>query len=296
VRGLALAAAAQLRGLVLGCCRGLLLELMQARACARCLCAHPRPPPLTSLRPAPRRRRAGSELDTGINPAHLNDLNLFWEQTRELYAPFESNMKVGRGQHEACAGLLTWPGLGQSAADEQLGQPWLCRRLWSPSTQQPAAAPAPAHRRPRRPRAPPARLPCLMQAVSSDVYQHEMPGGQYTNLKFQAASLGLGAEWDKVCISYAAANRALGDIVKVRRPTGCRAGLQGWAAGLGCRAGLQGWGWLVRALAVPADGACRALGPGACSPLAAPSRSMRPRGRLTPLPARPPHPARPARR
>jgi hypothetical protein len=43
-----------------------------------------------------------------------------------------------------------------------------------------------------------------------------MPGGQYTNLKFQAMSLGLGKDWDKIRRSYAAANRALGDIVKVR--------------------------------------------------------------------------------
>lgn len=56
-----------------------------------------------------------------------------------------------------------------------------------------------------------------MKYCSSDVYQHEMPGGQYTNLKFQAASLGLGDSWGKVQQSYAAANRALGDIVKVSR-------------------------------------------------------------------------------
>lgn len=55
-----------------------------------------------------------------------------------------------------------------------------------------------------------------MRYCSSDVYQHEMPGGQYTNLKFQAASLGLGDSWGRVQQSYAAANRALGDIVKVR--------------------------------------------------------------------------------
>lgn len=55
-----------------------------------------------------------------------------------------------------------------------------------------------------------------MKYCSSDVYQHEMPGGQYTNLKFQATSLGLGDSWGKVQQSYAAANRALGDIVKVR--------------------------------------------------------------------------------
>lgn len=55
-----------------------------------------------------------------------------------------------------------------------------------------------------------------MRAGSSDVYLHEMPGGQYTNLKFQAYSLGLGSErWEEVKIAYAAANRVLGDIVKV---------------------------------------------------------------------------------
>ena len=42
------------------------------------------------------------------------------------------------------------------------------------------------------------------------------PGGQYTNLKFQAQSLGLGNQWEKVKQAYAAANRVLGDIVKVR--------------------------------------------------------------------------------
>ncbi|GAX77798.1 hypothetical protein CEUSTIGMA_g5241.t1 [Chlamydomonas eustigma] len=87
----------------------------------------------------------GTKLDTGIDPSLILPLSTYWEETRELYSPFESNMK----------------------------------------------------------------------AVSSDVYKHEMPGGQYTNLKFQAASLGLGKEWDRICTSYAAANRALGDIVKV---------------------------------------------------------------------------------
>ncbi len=56
---------------------------------------------------------------------------------------------------------------------------------------------------------------CLYRSSSSDVYRHEMPGGQYTNLKFQAATLGLGSEWSRVKQAYAAANRALGDIVKV---------------------------------------------------------------------------------
>jgi pyruvate carboxylase len=62
----------------------------------------------------------GTELDTGLNLNQVNRLSVFWEQTRELYSPFESSLR----------------------------------------------------------------------ASSSDVYYHEMPGGQYTNLKFQSLSLG----------------------------------------------------------------------------------------------------------
>ena len=54
-----------------------------------------------------------------------------------------------------------------------------------------------------------------LRAPSSDVYQHEMPGGQFTNLRQQARSLGLEHRWDDVCRAYAAANQLCGDIVKV---------------------------------------------------------------------------------
>ena len=50
---------------------------------------------------------------------------------------------------------------------------------------------------------------------SSDVYMHEMPGGQYTNLLFQSTQLGLTGQWSKVKKAYATANRLLGDIIKV---------------------------------------------------------------------------------
>ena len=62
----------------------------------------------------------GTDLDTGLNIQDVARMSVFWEQTRELYAPFESSLR----------------------------------------------------------------------ASSSDVYYHEMPGGQYTNLKFQSLSLG----------------------------------------------------------------------------------------------------------
>eukprot|EP00540_Astrosyne_radiata_P004155 CAMPEP_0116861170 /NCGR_PEP_ID=MMETSP0418-20121206/22874_1 /TAXON_ID=1158023 /ORGANISM="Astrosyne radiata, Strain 13vi08-1A" /LENGTH=506 /DNA_ID=CAMNT_0004495763 /DNA_START=5 /DNA_END=1523 /DNA_ORIENTATION=- len=50
---------------------------------------------------------------------------------------------------------------------------------------------------------------------SADVYIHEMPGGQYTNLLFQSTQLGLTGQWSQVKKAYAAANRLLGDIIKV---------------------------------------------------------------------------------
>ncbi|MDY0164915.1 MAG: pyruvate carboxylase [Thermoguttaceae bacterium] len=54
-----------------------------------------------------------------------------------------------------------------------------------------------------------------IKSPSSEVYQHEMPGGQITNLQQQAASLGLRDRWRDVCEAYAAANQLFGDIVKV---------------------------------------------------------------------------------
>ncbi len=54
-----------------------------------------------------------------------------------------------------------------------------------------------------------------MQAPSSEVYLHEMPGGQFTNLKAQARSMGLEERWHEVAQMYADVNAMFGDIVKV---------------------------------------------------------------------------------
>ena len=50
---------------------------------------------------------------------------------------------------------------------------------------------------------------------SASVYQHEIPGGQYTNLREQAAAMGLAHSWREVERTYAEVNRLFGDIVKV---------------------------------------------------------------------------------
>lgn len=87
----------------------------------------------------------GTELDTGIDIGELGLLNTYWENVRQVYAPFESGQLSG----------------------------------------------------------------------SSDVYLHEIPGGQYTNLLFQSQQLGLTEKWPQIKKKYAEANIVLGDIPKV---------------------------------------------------------------------------------
>jgi len=50
---------------------------------------------------------------------------------------------------------------------------------------------------------------------TAEVYLHEMPGGQYTNLKEQANSMGLGHRWQEIAHTYADVNQLFGDIIKV---------------------------------------------------------------------------------
>ncbi|KII85804.1 hypothetical protein PLICRDRAFT_165243 [Plicaturopsis crispa FD-325 SS-3] len=54
-----------------------------------------------------------------------------------------------------------------------------------------------------------------VRASDSSVFDHEMPGGQYTNLMFQAAQLGLGTQWTVIKQKYIQANDLCGNIIKV---------------------------------------------------------------------------------
>jgi pyruvate carboxylase len=54
-----------------------------------------------------------------------------------------------------------------------------------------------------------------LRSGTAEVYLHEMPGGQFTNLKEQAEAMGLGPRWHEVARTYAEVNQAFGDIVKV---------------------------------------------------------------------------------
>ena len=54
-----------------------------------------------------------------------------------------------------------------------------------------------------------------MLAGTASVYEHEMPGGQYTNLRVQAKSVGLADRWNEIAAMYQKVNQMFGDIVKV---------------------------------------------------------------------------------
>lgn len=54
-----------------------------------------------------------------------------------------------------------------------------------------------------------------LKGPDPEVYQHEIPGGQLTNLIFQAQQLGLGEKWLLTKEKYKVANKLLGDVVKV---------------------------------------------------------------------------------
>lgn len=54
-----------------------------------------------------------------------------------------------------------------------------------------------------------------LSASAPDVYENEIPGGQYSNLRQQTISLGLAHQWENIKKTYADVNEAFGDIVKV---------------------------------------------------------------------------------
>lgn len=87
----------------------------------------------------------GLPRETGLDEANLQKLSDYWEDVRQFYAGFESEMK----------------------------------------------------------------------SPTAEIYLHEMPGGQYTNLHQQAKAVGLGDRWEEVKDMYRTVNMMFGDIVKV---------------------------------------------------------------------------------
>src|SRR5690606_33197366 len=54
-----------------------------------------------------------------------------------------------------------------------------------------------------------------LKAGTAEVYHHEIPGGQYSNLRPQANALGLGDKWELIKDTFADVNQLFGDLVKV---------------------------------------------------------------------------------
>ncbi|WP_018477379.1 pyruvate carboxylase [Pontibacter roseus] len=54
-----------------------------------------------------------------------------------------------------------------------------------------------------------------LKAGTAEVYRHEIPGGQYSNLRPQANALGLGDKWELIKETFAEVNQLFGDLVKV---------------------------------------------------------------------------------
>ncbi|CAM2005774.1 pyruvate carboxylase [Acanthopleuribacter pedis] len=60
-----------------------------------------------------------------------------------------------------------------------------------------------------------APFECGLKAGTAEVYRHEIPGGQYSNLRPQAISLGLGHRWNEIKDMYRVVNDMLGQVIKV---------------------------------------------------------------------------------
>lgn len=54
-----------------------------------------------------------------------------------------------------------------------------------------------------------------MKSGSARVFEHQIPGGQYSNLIVQCQSMGLWSRWEEVLDAYRDVNEVFGDIVKV---------------------------------------------------------------------------------
>jgi pyruvate carboxylase len=139
-------------------------------------------------------------------PIHFHTHDTSGFASASVMAAIEAGCDVVDGAMDAMSGLTSQPNLGSLVAALQgherdtqldpaalrgLSQYWEgVRRYYSPFESD-------------------------MKSGTSDVYLHEMPGGQYTNLREQARSMGLDAQWALIAQTYAQVNQLFGDIVKV---------------------------------------------------------------------------------
>jgi pyruvate carboxylase len=140
-------------------------------------------------------------------PIHLHMHDTSGNSIASYFAAIEAGIDVVDGAVSSMAGMTSQPslsslafGLGGSPRDPQI-DPDAMEQLsvyWEPV---------------RRYYLP---FEAGLNAPAADVYEHEIPGGQYSNLKAQAEALGVGeGGWELVKKAYAEVNRLFGDIPKV---------------------------------------------------------------------------------
>lgn len=157
------------------------------------------------------RPRAARELVKALKqevglPIHLHTHDTSGISAASVLAAIEAGIDAVDGALDAMSGLTSQPNLGSIVAslagserDPQVDQEafrslshyWEgVRRYYSPFESD-------------------------IRSGTADVYRHEMPGGQYTNLREQARAMGIEHRWPEVSKAYAEVNLLFGDIVKV---------------------------------------------------------------------------------
>ena len=143
--------------------------------------------------------------ETGL-PIHFHTHDTSGLSGASVLAAIEAGCDIVDGALDAMSGLTSQPNLGSIVAalegsprDTQIDQGAMrslshywegVRRYYAPFESE-------------------------IRCGTSDVYRHEMPGGQYTNLREQARSMGLEHRWPDIAEAYAQVNLLFGDIVKV---------------------------------------------------------------------------------
>ncbi len=139
-------------------------------------------------------------------PIHFHTHDTSGNSGASVLAAIDAGVDAVDAALDAMSGLTSQPNLGTIAAALRNGPR---DTLLDPDSIRELSSYWEAVRRFYRP------FESEMRSGSSDVYEHEMPGGQYTNLRDQAQAMGLGERWPTITKTYAAVNRMFGDIVKV---------------------------------------------------------------------------------
>jgi len=157
------------------------------------------------------RPRAAAELvrvlkaETSL-PIHFHTHDTSGIAASTLLAAIDAGVDAVDGALDAMSGLTSQPNLGSIAAALEHGErdPGLDRDAMQELSNYWEGV-----------RSFYAPFEANIKAGTSDVYRHEMPGGQYTNLREQARALGLADRWPQISKTYAEVNQLFGDIVKV---------------------------------------------------------------------------------